>query len=415
MESNLLIAAAKSGALDTLEWAVSIGQELYEDVFDTAAESGNISTLEWLLDKKCYWQASIWKSAARSKNMDAFLWLQKQDSFGSFSKNSCLESTIWGDNLELFKFLYTPADKDPNLLRVAIEKQQWEIADILLQSGLEIPTYFIAYICKTGNFTLMLQAHASGGILTTSCLVNAVASGNLEMIQWIRSKNIPWTYDCAAAAIKARNLKLLQHIYNDGCPLGTGGTVCSAAIRNNDMETLQWCLDHKCTLSSVNSASICAEEGHLEMLNFLWKNFRQNIQTRNFFEGAVKGGHLNMLRWAKKNYIPWGNSAIVVAASTGNVKTMEWLLNNGFYNDNYASDALLAAANQGHLLAAKWLVKHGAPWERTSTLYSRSINVIQYLVRIEKMELTQALARRMKEQNPPPHIVRWLDTQVVEK
>mmetsp|Transcript_8779 Transcript_8779/g.30153 ORF Transcript_8779/g.30153 Transcript_8779/m.30153 type:complete len:90 (-) Transcript_8779:853-1122(-) len=67
---------------------------------------------------------------------------------------------------------------------------------------------------------------------------------------------------------------------------------------------------------------------------------------------AVRRGHLDVLRWARRQGCPWGDGLICDAASYGHLKVLIWLIKEGY---PYDKDMCRNAAVEGGKQARKVL------------------------------------------------------------
>jgi hypothetical protein len=65
--------------------------------------------------------------------------------------------------------------------------------------------------------------------------------------------------------------------------------------------------------------------------------------------GAAKGGHLNILQWARANGCPWDEGTCDEAAWGGHLEVLQWARANGCPWDMYV---LLAA--RGREVISRW-------------------------------------------------------------
>ena len=77
--------------------------------------------------------------------------------------------------------------------------------------------------------------------------------------------------------------------------------------------------------------------------------------------GAAKGGHLEVLQWARQNGCPWDNNAareghLLVRgtrAGTRHLEVLQWARQNGCPWD--VRSCIYSAQNRGHLDVLQWL------------------------------------------------------------
>ena len=69
-KKQLMIAAAKGGCLQTLQWAREQGCPWDRSVSDAAAEGGHLAVLQWLRQEGCPWGPSTCEAAARGGHLE---------------------------------------------------------------------------------------------------------------------------------------------------------------------------------------------------------------------------------------------------------------------------------------------------------------------------------------------------------
>ena len=75
---------------------------------------------------------------------------------------------------------------------------------------------------------------------------------------------------------------------------------------------------------------------------------------------AAKGGHLEVLQWARANGCPWNKWTCVEAALDGHLEVLKWARVNGCPWNSYTC---ANAAYGGHLEVLKWARENGCPWD----------------------------------------------------
>ena len=76
--------------------------------------------------------------------------------------------------------------------------------------------------------------------------------------------------------------------------------------------------------------------------------------------GAAFGGHLDVLKWARKNDCEWDSWTCHRAAVNGHLHVLKWISENGCKWD---SRTCAYAAQNGHLNVLKWARKNGCGWD----------------------------------------------------
>ena len=75
---------------------------------------------------------------------------------------------------------------------------------------------------------------------------NAAASGNLEMLQWVRRRGCSWDESACSAASGNGHLIILQWLRAQGCPWDSQTTACAA--KGGHLEVLNWAVAKGCVL-----------------------------------------------------------------------------------------------------------------------------------------------------------------------
>ena len=75
---------------------------------------------------------------------------------------------------------------------------------------------------------------------------------------------------------------------------------------------------------------------------------------------AAKGGHLEILKWARENGCPWNENTRKSAAKGGHLEVLKWARENGCWWNSYMC---AYAAKGGHLEVLKWLRANDCPWD----------------------------------------------------
>ena len=91
---------------------------------------------------------------------------------------------------------------------------------------------------------------------------------------------------------------------------------------------------------------------------------------------AAKGGHLEMLKWARENDCPWDAKTCMYAAEGGHLEMLKWARANGC--PWYASTCWYAAKG-GHLEVLKWLRANGCPWNEHTRRLAASKGYVETL------------------------------------
>jgi hypothetical protein len=78
-----MAVVARNGHIHVLEWMLTIGRQLNENVFSSAIESRSIPLLEWLYAHKCPWTEQVYHYACEGGYNDVVKWLHGKNAPGS--------------------------------------------------------------------------------------------------------------------------------------------------------------------------------------------------------------------------------------------------------------------------------------------------------------------------------------------
>jgi hypothetical protein len=109
---------------------------------------------------------------------------------------------------------------------------------------------------------------------------------------------------------------LLMWLRGQGCPWDP--RTCTGAARGGHLEVLKWARACDCQWGTSVSTFVCsagARGGHLEILKWAHSNGCHWAWTT--CAGAAEGGHLDVLKWARYNGCPWNAFTRARAAEGG--------------------------------------------------------------------------------------------------
>ena len=107
----------------------------------------------------------------------------------------------------------------------------------------------------------------------------------------------------------------------------------------------------------IESCSIAAYNGQIEMLNYFIDDSSQNWEKA--MNAAATGGSIPAMEWLRlKKNIPLTIEAMSCAAFYGRINVIEYLRHE---NINWTTDTTATATENGQLDTLKWLVEKGCP------------------------------------------------------
>lgn len=187
--------------------------------------------------------------------------------------------------------------------------------------------------------------------------VAAASYGNLEVLQWTRTKSDygRWDPDVCNGAARNGHLEVLQWARDN--EFSWDSRTCAVAARNGHLKVLQWARGKSCDWDSKTCRNAAAF-GHLEVLQ--WARKRGCNWNSATCHRAAQNGHLEVLQWARQNGCDWDSYTCSRAAQNGHLEVLQWARQNGCPWDK--DTCFLAAAN-GHLKVLQWVRQNRCPWD----------------------------------------------------
>jgi len=132
--------------------------------------------------------------------------------------------------------------------------------------------------------------------------------------------------------------------------------------------------------------TIAIENCHLDIVKFLHPTptrFTTGVYTCNYAVHAAEYGHLEILEWLYKNGYPMNDKLILnVAALHGHLGIIKYLCENRYILPSFA-EACLGAASKGHLEILKYLRENGYLWSVNECIRAAANNghdeIVKYL------------------------------------
>ena len=186
--------------------------------------------------------------------------------------------------------------------------------------------------------------------LITRC---AAERGRLAFLRRLHAKGFPWDADACECAASRGHLDVLKWGRDVGGE-SWNARWGRAAAREGRLEVLKWSRDEIGIPWDIDLCNYAAAGGHLETLRWLRRNgcpwreprarTRLGTGTWRRCDGSARtgargtsgrararrrGGHLEVLKWARQNGCPWGKGTCQAAAKEGHLEVLQWLRRNG--------------------------------------------------------------------------------------
>ncbi|ETL93281.1 hypothetical protein L917_08538 [Phytophthora nicotianae] len=181
-------------------------------------------------------------------------------------------------------------------------------------------------------------------------VVEAANAGDLVLVQWLLSHNGSTIHAALRGAYNGHHCHILKWLATqcDALP----PTYCvDAAVKDGDLEFLQWLHENKLVNSLSGVVPISAASGHLNVLK--WLHEQGEELTADCMDQAASGGHLDVIKWLDSHECPATKLAMDGAAAAGYLDAVKWLHNQR--TEGCSVSAMNGAAENGFLKVVKWL------------------------------------------------------------
>ncbi len=259
-----------------------------------------------------------------------------------------------------------------------IKKKQEASIDLLPNELLEHILLFLPsiwwFICKfvCSRWRLLLAQFPTES--DRSFITFAAAGGYVKILKWAKRHGFKWDkWKCRLGDFEALNWKWPKwNIHPWGC-----SNVIVGAAHGGHLELLKWARRQGCRWKKYYICWIAALGGQLALLKWARKQgYYWDIWT---CAGAACGGHLEVLKWARSQGCPWDERTCASAAYGGHLEVLQWLRSQGC---PWSETTCEAAAEGGHL-ELQWARSRGCPCWREA-MYYRAVHkghsaVVQWL------------------------------------
>ncbi|CAM9117228.1 unnamed protein product, partial [Ectocarpus fasciculatus] len=208
---------------------------------------------------------------------------------------------------------------------------------------------------------------ATGHLGGVFCL--AARAGNLGGIQTAaRESGDGWkslgpAVMMTAEAASAGHKHILVWAKSSGCRISVH--VMRSAIKGGHLDVVRWARHETGAPWDADACRLAALGGHLHVLRFLREEGRPwDEQT---CVAAVEGGHLECLQWLRREGCPWDSSTCSSAAWGNRMQVLKWARENGCPWDVTVSHG---AALAGNLPMLMWARENRCPLDRRTCSYA---------------------------------------------
>jgi hypothetical protein len=273
-------------------------------------------------------------------------------------------SSILGNKMHILEWIYELLEWD--------ETQQQAAKDRENNFGKE--SMLVAKASRHGNLSMVKFLIDKGfEYMHTVVTQAAAASGNLDVLIYLRSLDCPWSETIYIAAAEHGHLEILKWAESHGCPWDNSD-LFPAAAKSSNRDVYQWLLDRQFAFKEEVSFHVACECGNFEFIKFARAN-GSTVMSEESEEGeelmflvqefAAKMGDLETILWALDQFNEPRmriKNILVAAATHCHMHILEWIGRVGGIQV-WVHRAIKPAVIQGHVDVLKWVVRNGYQWD----------------------------------------------------
>lgn len=195
--------------------------------------------------------------------------------------------------------------------------------------------------------------------LDSRIVMAAARGGHLHVLKWLQNAPGPGkgpnlTSEVLGSAAEGGHLDVIRWLRSKGCPWNE--LTSNKAAAAGSLESLEFLRRHGCPFGQASFSA--ASTGQIKVLEWLRRQGLLRVEPMTC-AAAATGGELECLEYLKSASFPFDRNATLMAVRNGQLNSLEWLLSNGKLElDVHMCDE---AAASGNLNTLKWLRKAGCP------------------------------------------------------
>jgi hypothetical protein len=321
--SRMTVVASILGDLHTLQYLAGIPDNIFiprnhEDLLDH--ESFNLEDICYLLARNGHWKALKWAMSEQyphynytlrgavqgGAGIEMLQWLHSQGCWGDGDEHTLRWAAVRGD-WNIMKWLREiGCPWDLYTFSAAVRNENFD---------LEVLKWLKSNNCPWGPSNSTFGAFVS--------FTAAIDRGDLKILLWLRMEGCPWDSSVLNYAIREGiDLFTLQWFLYEDISLMNHDTF-NMAIQRGDIEILEWLRSKNCPVTFNNF--VYAIEHKVPMNILEWMHHAQFPLNEFAFVEAVQRGDWDILDWFRQKSCPWNASCYKIALANKRFDNVKWL------------------------------------------------------------------------------------------
>ncbi|ETO58834.1 hypothetical protein F444_22781, partial [Phytophthora nicotianae P1976] len=187
---------------------------------------------------------------------------------------------------------------------------------------------------------------------------NAVAEAakNLLVLQWLFNHHdyVYWGGDEMYYAVANNHLDVAMFLHEHTAPPPDDMFLIDEAARHGDLEMMQWLHSERGDHLTYEGVMRAVDHGFLDAVKWMMDTFPDSVVIKDIrMDNAAANGHLEMIKWLHQHQAWCTKQAMNRAAGNGHLEIVQFL--NEHRSEGCTTDAMDLAASNGHLDMVKWL------------------------------------------------------------
>jgi len=213
-----------SKSIEMIEWASLHPNFKYtNNISRFATRNDNIDLINYLFYNNCPFNYTSYIEAIKNENMDIIVFLKENNI--KLNKYVYLKAARVG-NLKILKFFDNKNIKyDSYMLNLSIYGGNFDCVKWLIKKGCQPNKLSLIYAVKSRNFRILEYIYniclhdLSLPLWNSKISIIAAQKGYIDVLIWLKKKYCPMDINTTSAAYNCKNNKTLKWLVKNGCPV----------------------------------------------------------------------------------------------------------------------------------------------------------------------------------------------------
>jgi len=278
-KSEVALLGAEQGSIRLLEWS-----GLTPDAFLAAVRHGHVHVLEWAK--------------------------QRDELISKFSSGNVFKNAVRSNGIAMVKWL-------------------------LEEGGYIFNRRMVDWAAELGHRELVTWLVEERKVNINEWTTRAAAaSGDVELMQYLRSQGCAWDFKTMSEAARHQDLDMLDWCFRRQCPINRVDLIATAA---SHLRIVQWCYDNGITGDESTYVRAAHEKDAAAVIRFLWSKGCP-ADASACAAVAAHANHFELLQWMHQQGFPWDERTAKTLATFTDVRYLEWAVQQGCPFDAHCLD-----------------------------------------------------------------------------